>query len=72
MINHGDDFFLVASKEYDRDVDILHSSDKNFNASFKRSIEPTSMIVYDSVIVQQKGETNSKSGKMKTIMKIGE
>jgi len=43
VINHGDDFFLVTSKEYDRDVDILHSVDKTFNASFKRSLEPGSI-----------------------------
>ena len=50
VINHGDDFYLVTSKDYDRDVDILHSTDKSFNASFKRSIEPNSIHVYDSII----------------------
>ena len=27
VINHGTEFFLVTSKDYDRDVDILHSKD---------------------------------------------
>jgi hypothetical protein len=43
----------VTSKEYDRDVDILHTVDKTFNASFKRSIEPGSIQVYDSMIVHE-------------------
>ena len=24
-MNHGDDFFIAASKDYDRDIDILHT-----------------------------------------------
>jgi hypothetical protein len=72
VINHGDDFFLVTSKEYDRDVDILHSVDKTFNASFKRPIEPDSIHVYDSIVVKEPGNNDSKTGLMKTIMKIGE
>ena len=71
VINRGDDFYLVTSKDYDRDVDILHSSDKLFNASFKRPIEPNSINVYDSIITG--GDQNdAKTGLMKTIMKIGE
>jgi hypothetical protein len=72
VINHGDDFFLVTSKEYDRDVDILHSFDKTFNASFKRPIEPDSIHVYDSMVVKEPGNNDPNSGLMKTIMKIGE
>jgi hypothetical protein len=56
VINHGDDFYLVASKDYDRDVDILHSKDKLFNASLKRSIEPNSIIVYDSITVSSENK----------------
>jgi hypothetical protein len=40
VINHNKSFYLVTSKDYDRDIDILHSDDKNFNASLKRCIEP--------------------------------
>ena len=70
MVNYGEDFYLVTSKDYDRDVDILHSKDKSFNASLKRSIEPNSIIIYDSITVA--GEESSKAGYLKTIMKIGE
>jgi hypothetical protein len=76
VINHGDDFYLVTSKDYDRDIDILHSSEKKFNASFKRSIEPDSLNVYDSIITTNSSEDtdthNSHTGLMKTIVKIGE
>ena len=71
VINQGDDFYLVTSKDYDRDVDILHSTDKIFNASFKRPIEPNSIHVYDSIITDIL-HNDDKTGLMKTIMKIGE
>jgi hypothetical protein len=58
----------VTSKDYDRDVDILHSKDKSFNASLKRSIEPNSIIIYDSLAIQKDGNPQL----LKTIMKIGE
>ena len=45
-----EDFYLVTSKDYDRDVDILHSKEKSFNASLKRSIEPNSILIYDSMV----------------------
>jgi hypothetical protein len=71
VVNHGDEFFLVCSKNYDRDVDILHSKNQDFNASLKRSIEPGSLTVYDSMITND--VTNDpKKGILKTIMKIGE
>ena len=71
MISHEDDFYLVTSKEYDRDVDILHSVNKSFNASLKRSIEPDSITVYDSLTINT-NTRDSKSGLMKTVMKVGE
>ena len=71
VINHGDDFYLVTSKDYDRDVDILHSTDQVFNASFKRQIEPKSLEVYDSIITDI-SPNDEQTGLMKTIMKIGE
>lgn len=39
-VNRDDQFFLITSKEYDRDIDILHSSEEEFNASIARNIEP--------------------------------
>lgn len=60
VINHGKDFYFVTSKDYDRDIDILHSEEKSFNASFKRSIEPGSLFVYDSIITGCGDESHSK------------
>lgn len=60
---------MVTSKDYDRDVDILHSKEKSFNASLKRAIEPNSILIYDSMVQRDK---NSDYGYLKTIMKIGE
>ena len=71
----------MTTKEYDRDIDILHTVHKSFNASFKRSIEPGSIQVYDSMIVHEHGnhqhvshKVNENMGvnKLKTIIKIGE
>jgi hypothetical protein len=70
VINHGSEFFLVTSKDYDRDVDILHSKDKRFNATFKRAIEPGSIKLFDSIIEPSK-DGHQKKGKMKTLMLIG-
>ena len=55
VINHDKAFYLVTSKDYDRDIDILHSEEKSFNASFKRSIEPGGVFVYDSIVTGCKG-----------------
>ena len=70
IINHGDDFFIAATKDYDRDVDILHTRDQKFNASLKRSIQPGSIRIYDSIIVNEVGD-NKKTGLLKTVMKVG-
>jgi hypothetical protein len=40
VIDSGSSFYLVTSKDYDRDIDILSSHDRDFNASIVRSIEP--------------------------------
>ena len=71
VINQGDDFYLVTSKDYDRDIDILHSSCKNFNPSLKREIEPNGINVYDSIITDV-DSNNDKTGLIKIIMKVGE
>ena len=78
VINHGKDFYLVTSKDYDRDIDILHSEEKNFNASFTRSIEPGGVFVYDSIVSGCEGghhkdkKKADNMGSMKTLMKIGD
>jgi hypothetical protein len=71
VINQGDDFYLVTSKDYDRDIDILHSSCKTFNPSLKREIEPNGINVYDSIITDV-DSNNDKTGLIKIIMKVGE
>jgi len=50
VLNYEDAFFLVTSKDYDRDIDILHSEKQDFNVFFKRCIEPGLLQVFDSTI----------------------
>lgn len=47
-INDKNEFYLVTSKDYDRDIDILHSSNFEFNASILRKFEPGILTVFDS------------------------
>lgn len=53
VINKDDEFYLVTSKDYDRDIDILHTYSENFNASIKRMLEPGMLDVKDSYVVQE-------------------
>lgn len=46
-INDKNEFYLVTCKDYDRDIDILHSNNFEFNASIHRKIEPGSLTVFD-------------------------
>lgn len=50
VIKDGENFMLVTSKDYDRDIDILCTADKEFNASIIRSIEPKGIKVFDSLL----------------------
>jgi len=45
-----DSFYIVCSKNYDRDIDILNTRLDDFNASIKRSIEPGLMKILDMCI----------------------
>lgn len=80
VINHSKSFFLVTSKDYDRDIDILNSEDSDFNASLSRCIEPGLIKVYDSIIVEEICHDDHassdaricKKGKIKTLINIGE
>ena len=49
-VSHGFGFLLIASKDNDRDIDILSSKDPKFNASVTRSIEPGLMTTFDAVV----------------------
>jgi hypothetical protein len=50
VVDAGNTFYLVTSKDYDRDIDILSSNEREFNASIIRSIEPGILKVFDSII----------------------
>lgn len=50
-------FFLVTSKDYDRDIDILSTSDEDFNASIDRSSEPDHLKIYDSLTFEEDGKS---------------
>ena len=69
MLDSGTGFYLVTSKDYDRDIDILSSDDRDFNASIIRSIEPGILNVLDSKIEPGVGESR---GYLKTMIKLGE
>ena len=69
VINFGGSFFLVTSKDYDRDIDILHSEDQNFNASFDRFTEPGLLKVFDSMVIENDG---IQKNIMKILMKVGD
>jgi hypothetical protein len=67
-VNRDDQFFLITSKEYDRDIDILHSTREDFNASIVRSIEPGLLKIQDSIIIPDENEgTHNFSGEMKVL-----
>ena len=50
MINDDKDFYLITTKDYDRDIDILNSNDDDFHASITRSTTPGVFKVFDSII----------------------
>jgi hypothetical protein len=70
VVNHHEDFYLVTSKDYDRDIDILHSSNQKFNATLKRCIEPGIIDVFDSMIMKYQDDGSQKV--LKTLMKVGD
>ena len=44
---YDSEFYLVTSKDYDRDIDILHTQSQDFNASIVRAIEPGLLEICD-------------------------
>ena len=68
VINHENEFYLVTSKDYDRDIDILHAERPKFHASFDRYIEPNLLEVLDSkVILKDEHQTL-----LQTLIRIGD
>ena len=66
VIDYDKSFFFIASKPYDRDLDILNSSDFKFNASIRRNIEPELVKILDIQIMKSCIETGK--GKMKILV----
>ena len=69
IVSLDDDFLFTASKEYDRDIDILHTTNQNFDASLKRFIQPGDLRIYDSIITKK---DDHKYGILKIVMKVGQ
>ena len=72
VVSNGNDFYLITSKDYDRDIDILHSGSQSFNASVSRSIEPGLLIAFDAIFTTQEDEHGDKKQYLKTLIKIGD
>ena len=55
-VPEGDGFCIACSKEYDRDIDILHSKRPSFHASVKKFLEPGLFRVYDMQLLKTPGD----------------
>ena len=62
-VNIGKGYYLFLTKNYDRDIDILHTLNNEFEASMDRSIEPGIFKVLDQF-------ANSK-GQIKALSMLG-
>lgn len=60
VVSSGNDFYLITSKDYDRDIDILHSGSQSFNASVSRSIEPGLLIALDAICTHEEDKNGDK------------
>ena len=50
IISDKGSFYFLTSKDYDRDIDVFNSEEKDFNASIKRTSEPGILKIFDSII----------------------
>lgn len=62
------EFYLVTSKDYDRDIDILHTQSQEFNASIVRAIEPGLLEICDIMM----DEDDESDGNMIIMSKTGD
>ena len=60
-------FFIACSKDYDRDIDILHSKRESFHASVDKFLEPGLFKVYDMKLTKDK---DSETGEVKQMLSI--
>ena len=58
IITHGNDFYIVCCKDYDKDLEIISTKDswsnridKTFRISVKRLIEPNEIRAFDLLVV---------------------
>ena len=74
IVSDNESFYLVTSKDYDRDIDILNSGDQNFNGSITRSIEPKLLKVFDTLLIPPKEGANPKKdkGQLRILSKLGD
>lgn len=49
-INVNKGYYLILTKNYDRDIDILHTENHEYQASVDRSIEPGIFKVFDIIV----------------------
>lgn len=69
IVNYNNSFFLITSKDYDRDIDIIHAEYKSCNMHYIRFIEPGLLDVFDSVILKSSDRVGSV---LQTLTKIGD
>lgn len=62
-INVNDGFYLLLTKDYDRDIDILHTENQEYDASLIRAIEPGIFKVFDTLV--------NGGGLIKTLSRLG-
>ena len=72
IICFEDNFYLITSKDYDRDIDIIHSENEDWNAYFDRCIEPGLLNVFDANVIVDDDDDNGHLNVMQTLMKIGD
>lgn len=49
-VNVGKGYYLFLTKNYDRDIDIMHTENNEYEASMDRSIEPGIFKVLDLLV----------------------
>lgn len=71
-INYDNSFYLMTTKDYDRDVDIIHAERTNVKCFYDRKIEPGLMQVLDSNIIKKCLNKDKSQDLLQTLMKIGD
>jgi len=65
--DQGTGFFLICSKKYDETITVLHSTQEDFRMSFKKSVEPGIVKIFDMNFYFYEGkEDDSQQANTKT------